>query len=144
MRVAGLDVSTKAAHFVAWDGKSAVAHGEMDGRAGARYLHRLNVEVVYIEEIPWVRNAQTMRKLCEAVGCWKERCEAAGLRVETIPVAQWKALSIGQGNASKDTVCGIILASTDMPLGCTQHEYDACGIAIAGYQTEKLAGVLTS
>ena len=148
MRVAGLDVSTMAAHYAIWDGQSAVAYGAMTKRDEVEGLLRMNVDAVYIEEIPWVRNSQTMRKLCQAVGCWMERCEAVGLKVETIPVARWKMLSVGNGAATKDFVRDMILATTNMFAGMAQDEYDACGIAIAGYQTEKtntqLAGASVS
>ena len=150
MRVAGLDVSTKAAHYTIWDGKSAVAYGAMTEREEVSGLLRMNVDVVYIEQIPFIPRAghQTMRKLCEAVGVWRERCEAVGLTVKTIPVSEWKVMSLGRGfgTATKDQVRAMILATTDVPLGQPQDIYDACGVAISGYQTEKMnakmAGVL--
>ena len=140
MRVAGLDVDTKGAHFAVWDGKSAVGVGAMKEREDTRFLTALRVDVVYIEEIPYVRNAQTMRKLSQAVGCWKERCEAAGLRVVTIPVSEWKMLAVGNGRATKGEVRDTLLMTTDLQLGHPEHIYDAAGIGIAGFQMEKLAG----
>lgn len=144
MKVAGIDVDTKAAHYAVWDGKEVLAYGKMEKREDTRRLANLGVEVVYIEDIPWVNNTQTMRKLSEAVGRWKERLEVAGLRTVGISVGEWKMMAVGNGHASKAEVRDIIWATTTMPADRPEHQYDAAGIAIAGYQTEMLAGVSAS
>jgi Holliday junction resolvasome RuvABC endonuclease subunit len=145
MIVAGLDVDSKGAHYALWDGDTSPMWGNVNDRKDLEVFTRAGVQVVYVEQIPFVQNKQTMRLLCEFVGRWKERIETTGLRCENIEVAKWKMLAIGNGRASKDDVKGLMVLTTNLPDTLEQHSYDALGVAIAGYALEhqkKMAGAL--
>ena len=143
MIVAGLDVDTHKAAYCVWNGREAIAYGTMTKREELRHFVNLKVDVVYVEETPFCKNAQTMRKLAQDVGVWLERIDNWGIRGLTLPVGKWKSLSLGIGNATKVQVKDIILATTNMPNGLPQDCYDACGLSLAGYALEKQADLVS-
>ena len=143
MIVAGLDVDTKAAHYVLWDGRQALQWGDAKTTADIEWFIGAGVEAVYIEDIPYVLSAKNMKttiQLSQAIGRWQARVETIGLHYGMVGVTRWKSLAIGNGQASKDEVKGSIVYTTNLPSDLTQHSYDACGVAIAGHGIESMAG----
>jgi Holliday junction resolvasome RuvABC endonuclease subunit len=136
MLVAGLDVDTKGGHYCLWDGQRATLWGDIQD---ASIFTEAGVDVVYVEQTPFVQNFQTMRALAEHVGRWQERLDNAGVRYVMIAVAEWKKRAVGNGGFNKGRVKQMIIATTNLPDGLNEHAYDACGIAVAGYGLEMLA-----
>jgi Holliday junction resolvasome RuvABC endonuclease subunit len=134
--VAGLDVSTKGAHYAIWDGGRILSFGVMKSREDCENLSK--ADIAYIEEIPYCNNQRTAIRLSEAVGRWQERLDVMGLDFKMIPVALWKLQSIGTGKASKVQVQEMIKMTTNLKGNHPQDIYDACGVAIAGYNMERL------
>lgn len=143
MIVAGLDISTKAAHCVLWDGQMAVDWFAMKERADAKLV---KAPIAYIEEVPHVvgKSMRTTIRLSQEIGRWVERLEASGIIVKKISVPTWKSLALGNGRANKVEVRRLIILTTNLEDGEAQDIYDACAIAKAGYGIEKLAGAVPS
>ena len=101
-------------------------------------------DIAYIEEIPYCQNQRTAIRLAEAVGHWQERLDARDIKFRMIPVALWKSQALGKGNADKPTVKRIVKMLAGLGDEWPQDVYDACGIAMAGFALEKMAGVCAS
>jgi len=141
MIVVGFDVAVHHTHYAITDNKgSVISWGKLYNHQQISALkYEFNINKAYIEEVPFVNNHQTMRKLCEAVGVLKGFLLVNDIPFATIPVSSWKKLAIGSGGATKQEVEKLITLITIMPPDLEQDVYDAAGVALAGYATERLA-----
>lgn len=130
----GFDCDTRNVHYAVCKDGRIVETGKLASTLhlkGLRETHNLTDAI--IEEICYVNNRRVTIKLSEAVGRVRQQCDEAKIPHTLISVASWKKLAIGNSRATKAEVKALIVATEDVLDDLTQDEYDACGIAIAGY-----------
>jgi Holliday junction resolvasome RuvABC endonuclease subunit len=102
------------------------------------WLFRNRIDIVYIEEIPYVRNPKTARELISVRAVTALAFLDAGTDVRFIDNKVWKKRIVGKGSADKEAVADWVRSNAPSVIQSAnlQDVYDAWCVLQAGIEGE--------
>lgn len=100
-----------------------------------------DVDWVYVEDVPMVRNVKTMKDLQAVVTAVLLIMHDVGVPCTVVNVSTWKRETIGDAKASKSDIKKWAMTFVGAPEGLTEDEYDAAVIAFRGAQAAGTVGI---